>query len=352
MALAGGLILWMASGLFFNNDKDEASENARADEAKQLFSVRAVPSHAAPVTPVVNAYGRTIANRQVTVRAEVGGQVQTIGAQRGAQVEAGAQLLALDARDRVAKAAQARALVHQRQLEANAARKLSEQGLQSDAEAAAAEAALEAARAQLDLAEIELDRVQVVAPFKASFVERHVEPGDFVQPGDPLADLSDLDPIIIAAYITEREISGLRVGAPATARLATGEELSGQLRYVAAAADAQSRMFRVELEVPNPDLLIRSGITADLIIPREPQTGHLISPASLVLSDAGEIGIITVDADGITAFTEIQIIRAAPEGLWIEGLSDEALIVTIGKDFVRPGEQVRVVIETDAPSAQ
>lgn len=351
-ALAAGLVIWMASGLLFGNKNKEDPGQLKEEQARDLFTVRAVRSLAEPVTPTTNAYGRTHANRQVTIRAQIGGQVQSIDAERGSHVNTGDKLLSLDERDRSARAAQARALVHQRELEANAARKLSKQGLQSDADAAAAEAALEAAKAQLDLAEVELARLQVVAPFEGTLVERHVELGDFVQPGDSLADLSDLDPIIVTGFVTEKELRGLKTGMPGKARLATGEELSGQLRYVASAADAQSRMFRVELEVLNPEGAIRAGITADLIIPREPQSGHLISPAALVLSDAGDIGVITADSEGITAFSEIEIIRAAPEGLWVKGLPDETLIVTIGKDFVRPGEQVQVVLESDVTPAE
>ena len=68
-------------------------------------------------------HGHTEANRAVTVRAEVDGRVEQIGAARGARVAEGDLIVRLSARDRAARLAQAKALVEQRRIQYDGARR-------------------------------------------------------------------------------------------------------------------------------------------------------------------------------------------------------------------------------------
>ena len=329
--LALVLTLWMASGCFRKGETPEPTTS----QAQRIMRETVV-------------HGRTQANRQVQLRAEVPGTVETIGAARGSTVRGGAVVVALDLRDRAARVAQAQASLQQAQMEADAARQLATQGLQAQSQLAAAETALEGARAALTLAGIDLDRARIAAPFPGRLADRFVEVGDYVQAGDPIALLLDLDPIVVTGFLTEREVADVHVGAQASASLATGERISGAIRFVASSGDPQSRMFRVEMEAPNADGRIRAGVTAQLAVPHDPVMAHLISPAHLTLTDTGDIGVLLADAEGVTRFQHVELVRNDPAGIWVSGLPERVTIVTTGKDFVRPGDRVQVALERDS----
>lgn len=342
--LAAGLVIWMASGLLKGN-QGQAEPSAR-EESDERFAVRAVELVATDVTPEVVAQGRTAPSRSVSVRSEITGQVVAIGAARGALVEAGDLIVAIDSRAREERLKQAQALVNQRRLEAEAAQRLASQGLQSEAEAAAAQAGLQAALAELTLAGIEMQRTQVVAPFEGRLQDRAVEEGDYVSESALIAVIHDLDPIVIEGFVTEKQVGQIQPDSSAYALLATGERLEGRLRYVAPAADPQSRMFRVEMEAPNEASLVRAGLTADLRIPLNPVGGHFISPAFLVLSDSGVVGVMYADAGDVARFAPVEIIKTTPRGIWVGGLPEVVRLITVGKDFVQDGDEVRVGTET------
>ena len=102
------------------------------------------------------------------------------------------------------------------------------------------------------------------APFDAVLQDRSVEIGDYVQSGDAVAFVVDTDPMIVVGEVNEREVHSLAVGNPGTARLVDNTTVEGTIRYLAPVADENTRTFRVELAVPNPDGTLRAGMTAEL----------------------------------------------------------------------------------------
>src|SRR3546814_11689799 len=89
------------------------------------------------------------------------------------------------------------------------------------------------------------------APVDGIVDRRLVELGDFVERGDTIGRLVDLDPMLIVTQVNERDVQSLTVGAPGKARLIGGLTVEGRIRHISSVADEATRTFRVELEVPN-----------------------------------------------------------------------------------------------------
>ena len=79
----------------------------------------------------------------------------------------------------------------------------------------------------------------------------------------------------------------IKIGDSGWAKLVTGERAEGTVRFVAKSADAATRTFRLELEVPNKDGALRDGVTADIHVTSDKVEAHKISPAILALDDRG-----------------------------------------------------------------
>ena len=73
---------------------------------------------------------------------------------------------------------------------------------------------------------------------------------------------------------------------------------------------------------------------------------HRVSPAVLTLSDQGVVGVKTVDADGVVAFIPVKMIGDTPEGIWLSGLPRRVTLITVGQEFVLPGQRVAPEPET------
>jgi multidrug efflux system membrane fusion protein len=278
----------------------------------------------------------------VVVRSETAGVVAAVPAAEGSFVRQGQILcrLAVDARQ--ASLDQARAALRARQLQREAAAQLAEQGYRSETQVLESQAALDAAQAGVRVAEIALRQVEIRAPFSGVFDRRDAEVGTYLSPGQPCGTLIELDPLLVVGDAPETEAGRLKAGAPAQARLVSGQVLNGRVRFVARDADPQTRTYRVEVVIPNSGNGTRSGLSAELRVNTGVDVAHLAPVSSLVLDAKGRQGVRHVLADGRAAFSPVTVLEETPEGLWVSGLSGTVNIITVGQSFVADGQKVRV----------
>ncbi|TFH50000.1 MAG: efflux RND transporter periplasmic adaptor subunit [Lysobacterales bacterium] len=332
--------LWLLSVSGATGSARDPSLEAPHADRPAITSVRVKTLHSKRVTRDVIIYGKTEAARSVTLRAEFDGRVMETVAKRGARVKKGDVIVRLDLRDLDARLQQAKALVRQREIQYQAAQRLKTKNFQSQAEVAEALANLEAARATAKRVEVEISNSVLTAPFDGVLHTRPVEVGDFIAEGKEIARIIELDPILITGDVTQRELDYLKVGAHGSAKLITGEELEGVLRYVASESDGATRTFRVELEVHNSSGAVVSGTTAEMRIPTEELSAHYISPALLSLNSQDQIGVKSVNDDGVVVFHVVDIVRTGVDGVWVSGLPESVRVITVGQGFVREGDRV------------
>jgi multidrug efflux system membrane fusion protein len=346
------ITLWVLSGTLSGDEIDEAGPAPAVTAVETTrSSVRVRTQSAEEVLRTIVVNGKTAPARIVEVSAETEGRVVATGAERGANVSAGGLIVRLDERDRKARLAQARATLKQREVEYAARERLESDSYVSEAQLQEAIALLEGARTEVTRAELDLERMVVRAPFDGALQERVVEVGDFVKVGDPVARFVDNRKLIVSANLSEFDAKHVRVGDVADARLATGEDVRGTIRYVAPVADEATRTYTVELEVGNEEGALRAGGTAELLIPAERVYAHRVSPALLTLDDAGNVGLKIVNADGEVEFVTADIALANGDGVWVAGLPQTATIITVGQGFVTSGALVDAVPESDVETA-
>lgn len=332
--------IWMLSGMGSEPAADSTAPVQDSGQATGLPKVRVATFNASEISREVLVSGRTGPDRRVELRAEAEGRVSRILVQRGQNVAAGELLLELDGRDRAARLAEADSLVGQRDIEYKAIQNLRGQQFTTEVQIAEAMARLESARAARRSIELEIANTTIEAPFDGVLQERMAEIGDFVRVGDSVAELVDLDPIIISGSVNEREIGHITVGSKGSAVLVDGSEVEGSVRYLSRVADAATRTFQVELAVPNPGNAIRAGITAQLRLFADAVRVHTLSSALLSLADDGSVGVKVVDERNSVRFYPVQIVGSTRDGLHVTGLPDNIRLITVGQGFVSDGQQV------------
>ncbi len=346
------IVLWLATGSGEEQNTSTAeAETAPAESDAERFAVRIRNQVAEEVVRTISVNGSTAPARTVEINAETDGRVEETGVERGVRVSEGGIIVRLDERDRQARLAQAEATVKQREVEFEARQRLKSESYVSEAQLQEGAALLEAAKAELRRAELDMDYMYVRAPFDGALQERHVEIGDFVKQGDPIATFVDDRSIIVTASVSEFDATHVERGEEAEARLATGELVEGIIRYVAPVADAATRTFTVELVVDNSEGELRAGMTAELLIPGERIFAHKISPSLLTLDDQGNVGVKIINEEGIVEFYEADIALSTNEGVYVAGLPAAANIITVGQGFVSKGSYARGVPESEVERA-
>ena len=367
----------------------QTSAEATRDESVQRVSVVAMRSTAEQIQNAVTVRGRTEAARQVDVSSETSGRVVSSPTRKGTFVSEGDLLCEIDpgtrevaleeaeARLDEARAAlpsaearviEAEARLSEAEINDRAATRLSESGFAADTRVASATAGVEAARAGVQSAtsgvssaqaairsaeaavasaERELDRLSIRAPFDGLLETDSAEIGALLQPGSLCATLIDLDRIKLVGFVPETSVAEVETGAMAGARLASGEEVQGQVSFLSRSADEVTRTFRVEVTVPNPDFRIRDGQTVEMIIGAEGELAHSLPGSALTLNDDGQLGVRTVEGDR-AGFAPIRILRDSSEGIWVSGLPEEVEIIVVGQEFVTEGVPIDVTWQGEA----
>jgi multidrug efflux system membrane fusion protein len=344
--ITAAVVAWLASGTLQRATEraaENSGNNGPAQPQTDLLRVQVRTQDAEPVTRFISVYGRTAPARTVEIKAETNGRIVAIETARGKYVRAGTPILRLDLRDRQARLDQARASLAQHQVAYEGQIELKSQGYVSETQIAETLAKLETSRAELVRAELDLEYMVIRAPFDGILQERTVEEGDFVRAGDPVATFVDNTRLIVTGSIAEQDVKYVAVNNQATAKLVTGQSVKGRLRYLAPVADASTRTFTVELEIPNGDGALPAGVTAEMQIPAGEMLAHKVSPALLSLAADGQVGVKTVDALNRVVFTPVEIARSEPDGVWITGLPTTASIITVGQGYVSAGQAVKPI---------
>ena len=368
-----------------------------AQPAAPVIRVVALHSTARDIDSAVVLRGQTQAQRQVEVRAETSSTVLSEPLPKGTFVEAGQLLCKLSpgtrgaalaeanarlsearagkatAQSRVPEAqsrvAEAQARLDETLIGQNAATKLSEGGFAAETRVKSADAAVASARAGLEsanagvkaaqsglqsadaaiesaaaavaAAEKEIERLDIHAPFAGLLESDTAELGSLLQAGGLCATVIQLDPIKLVAFVPETDVERVHVGALAGGRLAAGgDDVQGRVTFLSRSADTVTRTFRVEIEIPNPDLTLRDGQTVEILIATDGAPAHLLPQSALTLNDEGTLGLRTLTADSVVEFQPVKLLRDTPKGVWLSGLPDAVDVIVVGQEFVTAGVTV------------
>jgi len=218
-------------------------------------------------------------------------QLQQIAAQRSASAarvaEAGHQVEALDAQARVAERSFARAkrlfaeqagTAQQLDQAERDYRTLLAQRAGARAQREAAQRDASSTDARVAQVRDQIAKSHVASPVGGTVLTTYVRAGEFVQTGQPLFKVADLDTMELRAYVTEAQLSAVKVGQPArvSVDIPSGRRaMSGVVTWVSTQAEftptpIQTRdertnlVYAVKLRVPNRDGALKIGMPADV----------------------------------------------------------------------------------------
>lgn len=199
------------------------------------------------------------------VPAEVAGRVSKVLVEPGSRVKEGDELVHLD--DEIAASDLRRAVAKLEELQRllGEAEVLGKSSVVSRTQVEAVRAEVRLADAEGDAARARLERHTIRAPFEGSVADRFVQVGEAVNVNQPVARLVDTSRLRVVFYVNERDVASFPAGAVIKLRLpsAPGQVFEAPVVHVAQASDEATRLFRVEAELPNPDLVLRGGLSGE-----------------------------------------------------------------------------------------
>jgi membrane fusion protein (multidrug efflux system) len=303
--------------------------------------------------------------RSVVVAAEVAGRVVAVGAEEHERVEAGAMLIEIErtfleaaverARAQLLRAEAARGFA---MTELERQRGLAQRDVASEAqldralnEERASYAALLDARAALSDARTRLEKTAITAPFAGVVNSLDLEPGAYLQPGQPVVELLDLSAIEVEFGVTDREVVALQVGDPVSLRVDvfSEESFAGSIAQVGYAADEQTRKYPVQAHVPNPDGRLLASMLGRVRFSVGGSSPAIWIPRRALQREFELDYVFVLEGESSAPIVSRRRVKTRPvpfrPGLIevIEGLGDGERVAVSGVRELRAGQRVRIV---------
>jgi membrane fusion protein (multidrug efflux system) len=291
-----------------------------------------------------------------TVASEIAGTVVSIAIPEGQRVEARHVLARLD--DAEARAARAVAAARLRNARDRLAR------LESlRAESVSSEQAFDDARSEFDAAEGEFERAEtrlqkttIRAPFTGVLGLRQVNVGQYVEPGDPLVEITQVHPLELVFSLPQRHVSEIAVGQSVLGMVGLCEaRFEGRVDAVDPRVDPATRSVRVHALVPNPEGSLYAGMSVRVRLLVATISGALVVPQEAIVRQGTKHIVYSVDDEGLAQQHEITLGEFFVDGVHIrEGIEPGARVVAAGQQKLGPGSptQAQPYQPTDNPNLE
>lgn len=170
----------------------------------------------------------------------------------------------------------------------------------------ATRAALEAARAGVSAAGEQVDYTVIRSPYSGILVERHVEVGESVQPGQPLVSGLSLQKLRLAVEVPQSDIAAIREYADATVILPGGGRIAAEKVIVFPYADPATHSFKIRVELPEAETGLQPGMTVKVAF-KTGEVQNLWIPASALVTRSEVTAVYVVGADNRVALRQVRL---------------------------------------------
>jgi membrane fusion protein (multidrug efflux system) len=352
-AIVGAAMLAAAGGawwfFYFEQPQAEGAPGPAAQGAMAV-PVETAPVQVGPIQRRLTAVGSLRSNESVIVRPEVAGRIAEIRFDEGERVTKGQPLVVLDDSIYRAEVEEVQASLELSRANHERAIDLLQRGAGTTKARDEALARLRADEAALQLAKAHLDKMVIAAPFEGVVGLRKVSVGDFVNVGQDMVNLEQIDPLKADFRVAEVYLGAVRPGQRIELGVDAfpGETFAGEVYAIDPLIDESGRSVVLRARLPNPDDRLRPGLFARVTLVLNERNDAIQVPEQALVPQGQDQFVFRV-VDGKAALTRVEVgIRREGMVEITEGLGPEDEVVTAGQLKVRDGAPVKPLSDAEA----
>jgi membrane fusion protein (multidrug efflux system) len=290
----------------------------------------------------INAIGSLKANHSVVLSPEVSGRIVEVGFEDGTSVNKGTALFKLDDRTQKAQLNEARARVKLSNTEFKRIKRIYSQKAASETDLDSAAANLSINQAQAEFAEAQLEKLTIRAPFKGMIGLHNISIGEYVNAGQELVKLVELNTLKFDFSLPETYLSKVKLNQ--NIEIATpafpDNIYTGTITAISPAIDEQSRSFTVRAIIQNEKLDLRPGLFASAILEVGKNKAALLVPEQALIPQGQQYFVMKV-VDGKVVQTAVTIgQRRKAEVELTSGIAIDDVVIIAGQIKLQPGAPV------------
>ncbi len=297
------------------------------------------------VTSTVHFTGDVLPIQQAGIFAKVTGTLERVYVDIGQEVRAGQLMAQIDTTELVQQYQQTSATYQNAQVNYRRSKELSEQNLVARQELDNADAALKVAKANYETARTRLSYAYITAPFSGYVTHRFLDPGTVIsQSNTTLFTLMDINQLKVIINVQEKDIPQIIKGkrADITVDAFPNRVFAGKVTRYSEAVDPGTRTMAVEIDIANPEHLLKPGMYANAALALEQHPDAITVPTvALQKDDRGQF-IYTAMGDTARRVDVRPGLEQGDDTEILSGVTDSMRVITTGQQYVRDRGPVNV----------
>jgi membrane fusion protein, multidrug efflux system len=326
------------------------SEPAAADVKQAAVPVTVSPVVVRQAERLVNFVGTLYGNEEVTLSSQVEGQINSLHADLGDQVEAGQVVAQINDDQLRARLREAEATLAKAQADEARGRQLEAGHIISTQEYESMKTQAAVAQAQRDTLTVTIRHAHVESPIRGAVARRFVSAGEYVHPGSQLFSLVAEDPLKLRGDVPERFAHELQAGQPVQVRVDGFPQtlFVGRLARISPASNPENRSVSIEAVVDNHERKLKPGFFANAAVVTRSDDQALMVPQEALITFAGVTKLFVI-SDGTAHERQVHTGSRGGGGLIeiIDGIAPDDVVATSGLTKLENGIAVSVKGQTN-----
>jgi membrane fusion protein (multidrug efflux system) len=311
------------------------------------IEVAAAPAQEVDWQEKISSIGVAEALQGVDISGSESGNVVEILFDSGTKVQAGQPLVRLDTSKENADLKATLAQIPAAKTDLDRKQKLLRSGAVGQSDVDDAQSKYDSLVAQSGSLKATITRRTLKAPFGGVLGIRKVNLGQYLQPGDQVANLQDLSVMRMRFLVAQKDFGKIKIGQPIEARFDAypDEIFKGKISTIEPSVKYQSGIIPIQADVPNSDEKLLPGMFASIDVLLPGHAKKVTVPASAITFNLyGESVYVVDQAAGTVQQVTVQTGAARGNAVTIEkGLKVGDLVVVAGQLKLSNGSKVKVV---------
>ncbi|WP_236588748.1 efflux RND transporter periplasmic adaptor subunit [Amphritea japonica] len=315
---------------------------AEEQQAPQGLPAEVVHVQSQELIHSIEAVGTLRANESIILRPEQSGKIQQILFSEGSPVEEGTELLVLESSLYQAELQAAKARVSLSRIAYKRAASLVKKKVGSQQDLDSTLAQLRVDQAQQELAQTRLDKMTINAPFSGVIGLRQVSPGDYVNSGQDLVELTDINSMKVEFRIPENQLTNIHTGQQVEIQVDAlkGESFTGTIYAISPSVNERGHNIAVRARVPNRGNLLRPGLFVRIQVITGSDDQALMIPEEAIIPQNNNFFVMKV-IEGKVDMVPVELgVRQNGQVNILTGLNADEVIITAGHIKLFPGMPV------------
>ena len=352
LAMAGMIVL-----LFITiSDKKSAilaEQEAAIKQERPPVNTVVMQVNPTTISNRINLPGSIEAWNELEMTAKISGTVEEVVVTEGDTVREGDVLIQIESADYRIALERAQAAYKLAQADYQRDKTVYAKGVIPPAELEARETRMATAKADLDNAQLMYERTTIKAPIDGVVRRLDAKVGIFLGVGDPVGKILQIDRVKAVIGIPESDVTAVRGldSVEVTIKALDDLKVRGRNHFISSSPETMARLYRLELELDNPDHLILPGMFARADLVKQSRDQALTIPFYSIISRNNE-QYVFVENDGVV---EKRHVTTGIMEQWMveitEGLEPGEHVVVEGHRDVEDGRKVKVVKTITDPEA-